>query len=521
MRKRRAVAIGLDAASPRLLKKWASDGTLPVLAKLLRDGRSGSLRGLEGFYIGSTWPSLFTGTTPADHGFHYQQQLVPGTYELRRMADGPGLGTAPFWRRLSHSGLRVAVLDVPLASPEDSLNGIQVVEWGVHDELFGFQTFPRELETKVLSSYGRHPVGSFCDASGRSEEQYIAFAEHLVSGIDAKTRMTLDLLHSEPWDFFIQVFSEAHCVGHQCWHMHDRNHPGHDERLLETRGDPVRRVYAALDRAVGKLIEDLDDCLVVVFTAHGMTHWYGVQFMFREILFKLGAAVPVAGQQEPQAMGTLRSAWRRLPGSVRSRMKPLKDLFIADRIPETTSPGLGVDPLASACIPVNNGLGTAGIRLNVAGRESSGVLKPGPELEAYVDALTSALTGLIDVQSGRPLVHRVLRTGSLYQGALLDHLPDLVVEWSRSIPVGSSIVSGGKGAQVTAHSERFGRIVGRNTYGRTGEHEPDGFFVIRGPGVGPGERREAASILDLAPTFCQMCGVHSNDYPGRPIPLDG
>ena len=52
------------------------------------------------------------------------------------------VGCAPFWSHLSRAGRRVAILDVPLTRIDPSINGLQVVEWGGHDSVYGFQTWP-------------------------------------------------------------------------------------------------------------------------------------------------------------------------------------------------------------------------------------------------------------------------------------------------------------------------------------------------------------------------------------------
>ena len=56
-------------------------------------GTSGTVRGIRGFFIGSTWPSFYTGLSPAGHGFYRIEQLRSGTYEFFRPLDSP-LGVA-------------------------------------------------------------------------------------------------------------------------------------------------------------------------------------------------------------------------------------------------------------------------------------------------------------------------------------------------------------------------------------------------------------------------------------------
>jgi predicted AlkP superfamily phosphohydrolase/phosphomutase len=425
----------------------------------------------------------------------------------------------PFWRHLSDAGKRVGIVDVPLASLDGRINGLHVVEWGVHDALYGFRTTPTHLGAELLSRYGMHPVGSCCDGIRRSAQDYRDFGDRLISGIETKAKMARRLLAQGPWDFFMQVFSESHCVGHQCWHLNDAGHPAHDPAIFAEADDPVRRVYEALDRALGEIMADANAALVIVFSSHGMAHWYGAQFLLRDILFKLGAATPSPTPTVPVVAEIAGAAWRRLPDAVRQALIPLRNLARHDRPDRDSTPRLGVDTANSACLPLSNGLGTGGIRLNVAGREPTGILRPGPELESYVDSLGKDLLALVDAHTGLPLIRRVLRTAALYRGPHLASLPDLVVEWSDATARGSAAVGRGQGAEVVARSSRLGEVRGVNHYGRTGEHRPDGLFVAAGPTVRTGPLDAPISVLDLAPTFCDLVGVPASGFDGVPIRL--
>jgi len=520
--KGRVIVLALDAASPKLLREWAHDGTLPNLRRLMERGLTGDIKGLDGFYIGSTWPSLYTGVNPGRHGFHYQTQMVPGTYCLRRVADGEPTRTKPFWHALSDAGRRVAVLDVPLSKLDPGINGLQIVEWGVHDALYGFGAVPSSIERRIIERYGPHQVGSACDAARGCAADYDEFTRRLVQSIDAKSRLTADVLALESWDFLIQVFSESHCVGHQCWHLHDPSHPAYDPASVGTVGDPVKRVYQALDAAVGRVADSNQDATLIVMSAHGMTHWYGATFLLRDVLLALGVAVPIpAGHVPNERLGAVsslaRRAWHGLPGQARHWLAPLRDSL--QRPAPAAEPMLthGLDPARSQCFPISNGLGTGGIRLNIAGREPLGLLQPGCDVEAMISALTEDLLSLTDADSGWPLVDRVVRADECCDGPALEVLPDLVIEWSRERPVGSTRLGGGQGALVRVRHPRLDVIEGANGYGRSGEHEPDGLFVAAGPRIAAGARGESVSVLDFAPTVCSLLGCSFEHGDGRPI----
>lgn len=514
----RLLVLGIDAASPELLDRWIADGTLPNLAALAARGVTGRMRGIEGFFIGSTWPSMYTGTNPAKHGVHYLLELVPGSYELRRSADATFVRRPPFWRALSDAGQRVAILDVPLTRIGAGLNGLQLVEWGGHDSIYGFRASSDALAADVLARYGPHPVGASCDADRRGAADYASFVERLEAGARLKGALTLDVMARDEWDLVMQVFTEAHCAGHQCWHLHDPSHPAHDAAIAASVGDPLRRTYQAIDRAIGAIVAAAGNAPVVVFSAHGMSHWFGAQFLLRDILIGLGASVPFPAPPitpRTRLAAAARAIWRQFPARLRDPVRRALRERIRPRQPKV--PAIDVDVTRSRCFVHPNGLAVGGIRLNLAGREPNGVLQPGAEADAFTDWLTEALLEIIDERTGRPLVRRVRRTASLYQGEHLNLLPDLIVEWSDEVATGSATIAGGIGARVRARSPRIGVLEGVNQFARTGEHRSGGWLLAAGPGIPHARLPEDPALLDLAPTLAAMLGASLDGCDGRPI----
>jgi predicted AlkP superfamily phosphohydrolase/phosphomutase len=286
-------------------------------------------------------------------------------------------------------------------------------------------------------------------------------------------------------------------------------------------GDPLLRVYGAIDAAIGRIVEDAgDDARIVVVCGHGMSYFFGAQFLLREILFRLGVARPMGsgarGGAGDAMLAGARRAWRALPGVVRHAAEPLRALLRDD--PHATGvPSIGVDPDASACFVVPNGLAVGGIRLNLRGREPRGTLAP-EEADAFCEDLRGALLDIRDSRTKRPAIAAVHRTRDVHDGANIDHLPDLLVEWSDDLPTGSTAVANGASARVEISSPRIGTIDGSNDYGRTGEHRPGGRLIAAGPGIGHGTLDREISILDYAPTFAAMCDVALDDRDGQVIP---
>lgn len=508
--------LGFCAGERELILQWAASGDMPTVRSLLTQGLSGPSVGLPGFFIGTTWESFATGLTPAKTGIYCWEQLQPGTYEHFRCLTHDNYKAEPFWNFLSRAGRRVAVLDVPLSPYSKDLNGIQLIEWGAHDAQSGFMTSPPALAQEVVARFGQHPLHGNCDAD-RDVDDYITFRDGLLKGIATKARLTKHFLDQGGWDMFLQVFTESHCIGHQCWHIHDTSHPWHKPEFAEKIGDPIKDVYCAIDRAMGEILADIEKDTTVVFLAgHGMGPKYHAQFLLEEILLALGVAAPAkmeeASAHAPPARlrdqidPLLAWCWRRLPEQVRKKLKPWhREMRTWIDGPSTTPRSL-IDPAASLCFKVSNNSPTGGIRINIAGREPEGKVHRGPECEALCAQIAQDLMNLVNLDTGRPVVQRILRTAEIYQGPYLDYLPDLLIEWSGEAPV------------YRIGSPKVGELRGEYRYCRSGDHKPGGLFIVRGPSIAPGRLDREVSILDFAPTLSAMLGVELPDKDGKLIP---
>jgi predicted AlkP superfamily phosphohydrolase/phosphomutase len=513
---RKVVLLGIDAGNKFLIQSWASEGILPTMQALFKKGLKGNTMSLAGVFTGATWPSFQTGANPARSALHSWMQLKPGSYEFYRCRTGEQLKREPFWSLLSRAGRKVTVLDVPLSALTENLNGTQLVEWGAHDAQYDFVTWPRSLAREVEARFGRHPLRGVCNGE-RDTQGYIKFRDQLLRGIKTKAQITKHFLHRSEWDFFAQVFSESHCVGHQCWHIHDPRHPRHDAEQASVVGDPIKDVYVAIDAAIGEVLKEIDgETTVIVLTSHGMGYKYGAQFLLDKILLRLGVAAPAA--EEPPAAESaprmrdrfdplLTWGWQHTPGPLRKMLQPIRAPLRDFMMPEGKSRPPTIDPAGGECFIIENNHAHGGIRINLVGREPDGKIQPGAELEAFCAQLTRDLMDVVDLDTGKRVVARVLRTDELYRGEHRDHLPDLLVEWASDAPL----------SKIRLGSEKIGEIAGEYRFCRTGDHFPGGMFVAFGPGIKPGTLERTVSIMDFAPTFARMLDVELPDVDGKPI----
>ena len=521
------VLLAMDAGDKFLIQKWAMDGTLPNIQSLFAKGFVGETMSVEGLYEGSTWPSFYTGMNPARHGFHRLNQIKPKTYEFHHCNPGEFIKREPFWNLLSNAGRKVAILDIPLSGTSQGLNGIQMVEWASHDGVYGFNTWPEKLKDEVIKKFGHHPVKAACDSYGRSPQDFCRFINHLLDGVNKKCELTVNYMDKGEWDFFAQVFSESHCVGHQCWHLHDTNHPNYNKKIVALTGDPVRDVYRAIDSAVGKILEHVDENTLVFFLAtHGMAPNIGANFLLEDILEKLNLLKKIAVSDVQgiikNTFNITRAQWQKIPNTIQEALRPLlfplyksvKQRLVVGEDPSQISSKF--DLKHCKCFPHENGNLVSGIRINLKGREPDGLIKPGEEFNNLCRELSKDLLSIVETDSGKPMVQRVIRTSDFFQGEYIDHLPDLLVEWNEQIMIGSKRLNN-KSCLLKLTSEKIGLLEGEYNYCRTGDHRPHGLFIVTGPGIRPGSIGRTISIMDFASTFLHLFGLTNYDLDGKPI----
>ncbi len=517
------IVIGLDACDPATVRRMAAAGELPVLAGLLAGGSRCRVRNPFGLFVGAIWANFATGVRPDRHGFHCWEKIERASYEQRLSPSA--IAFPGFWQALGDAGRRVALVDVPHARFPEAVNGVAVAEWGCHDRHFGFHAQPEGRAAAIAVRFGTHPVlgldpfavrdfapDDFAHRArwDRTPAEHDALASGLEQGVETKRRLLAQLMAEEDWDLFLAVFGESHAVGHQQWHLHDPSHPRFAPAVRRAiGGDPVARVYRALDHAVGDaLARAAPDATMLVLLSHGMAAHHDGTHLLDEVLRRLDAA-----DRGWPARGGPRDLFRR--GS--QALMPAADRLAGTLgMPEAARRVLRRKMGARMTVPAalrarqawfvapNNSV-YGGIRFNLAGREPDGCVSP-DEVEALGRRLAEDLRALVNVDTGRRAIRRVWSCGRFHRRAPEDAMPDLFVEWDRSAPI------------ETVRSPRIGTVRAPYSGWRTGDHRPDGLLFARGPGLPAGRAFPPVAVEDLPVTIAARLGVALPGVDGAAIP---
>ncbi len=499
-RPQRVLVVGWDGAAPDLVLPWVEKGHLPTLGRLLREGAAGEVASTMPPLSGPAWAAFVTGRSPGQTGLYDFLYRRAGSYGFSpinaRMRDGRS-----FWRILSDAGRRVGVFNVPLTHPVEPVNGYMVsgfmTPYGAHDF-----TYPPELAAELENVVGGYRLYPWANYSDRQPEAFFQAVEEI---IEQRTKATLHLMDTHPWDFLITVMYETDTSEHQLWHYIDPTHPRYDPARVARYGNPLLRIFQQADDSLRQILARVDDDTLVIFMSdHGMgpvhhfvflNSWLrdeGYMVLKRDPLTQIKAMAMRAGfnlvnvHKLVNALYVIKDIEHRVSYSKDSLMK--KVFLSFDNVDW------------SRTVAYSFGRAVGMVYINLRGREPQGIVEPGEEYEAVRDEIARRALAYTDPRTGRRLAKEALRREDVYHGRHLEQAPDLIL-----IPADET-------SHVFGLSDFGSWSLFEPAYRYTAVHRPNGILAIRGPQVPAGAKITDARLEDLAPTILYAMGV--------PVPAD-
>ena len=500
--------IGLDGATLDLIEPWVEEGVLPNLGKLMRDGAWGQLMAPMPPVTFPSWTTFMTGVNPGRHGVFDFTRREGGAYAVR-FVNATFRKAPTVWRILSDAGMRVCSLGIPGNYPPEPVNGYT---------LSGFDTpvttradasfaFPESLAEDVERA-GGFPFADFQEFSigpGWHRRALHSMSE----AIERKTSLALRLLGREPFDCFMLLFGESDTAAHHFWSLHDPGSPRFDRSLRAEIGDGLREIYAKLDRALGRLMENAEPTHVMIVSDHGFGGVGDVGLRLNRWLASQGFLHWQESSVVSRWAGRLRGAAVKLvPERAQARLFRLGGGRMAGAIESRVRFG-GIDWAGTRAFSEELNYNPA-IWLNVAGRDDRGVVAA-EDYDGVCAELTDRLLAWRDPFSPGSVVRRVWRRDELYSGDCIDNAPDLTLELEE--PGGYSYMClpslGTDGPAL--EKLRDDALRGGKLTGMSGSHRRPGVFMLRGAGVRAGRYR-GAQMADMTPTLLSLLGF---DVAGR------
>jgi predicted AlkP superfamily phosphohydrolase/phosphomutase len=500
----------LDACDKDLVTQWIREKQLPNLEKLLDVSTVGETENPRGLEAGGAITSFYFGSLPGQHG-HYDanRRFDPETYDYGSYTE-EDFQQQPFWNVLADAGKNSVVVDPPYIPLPRHPNVTAVMNYGQHAPVPGTKrielaTNPPSLAQEIAEKFGTDPLGGFmCDHyRPRTMEQMQWFRDTLIERVRGRTAICKYLMDKEPWDFFLAVYGECHCIGHHAWHLHDPSHVDHDAAMAKELGDPMLDVYKAIDEAVGELWRKADGrANLVVYLTHGMEKGYSGTRLLDRILVRLdNKGEESSGYNQRKILRNVWDrAWRASPKPMKRALSPLRG-YARDKIYRR---GFQPHPEKRRFFEMVLNDRAGGVRINLKGREKHGVVAP-EDYDALCEQISSELREIVNVETGEPLVADIVKPRDVCDGPMIDPAPDLAVIWNRDNPI------------RRVRSPQIGELSHDHPNIRSGDHSPSGMVYLVGDPSGRKRLNSQSSVIDVTRTMAALVGVEHQQFEGTVI----
>ena len=389
------------------------------------------------FEVGSTEFVLQQGEWSDWVTLHYE--MIPHLKEVT--------GICRFYLMQAHPTFRLYVSPVqidpsdpemPICTPED---------------------YSRELVAKTGPFYtqGLPDDTKALDEGVFGDDDYIAQADLVLEERMQQFRYELDRFHRLDQGFLFFYFNSLDQNSHMFWRNMDPDSPLHAD-AGGRHADRIRRMYVALDTALGRTLEVMDEgTTLLAISDHGFAPYHR-SFHVNTWLYENGYLALKPGIR-PEDVAYLQGiAWQR-----------------------TRAYALGINCLY----------------LNMRGRERRGIVATGSQRDELLQELVVKLEQVIDPETGRRAIKHAYRADQVYTGPHAAGGPDIVMGYFR----------GFRGSNETALGEIAPTVFADNLLKWSGDHCIAHDEV---PGIIVSNRKiakEDPSLLDMAPTILRLFGL--------------
>lgn len=545
----RVLAIGLDAASVPLIDDMIAEGRLPNLERLRSSSARWKIDGGAACPRNLQWVQFAFGRR-VEQDRSELFSFDPDGYrcflpDARRFLDD---GSRQFWDR---PDVKALVFEVPESALVDRY--VAITGWGGHAPRAPRASFPAGLIDELDRVVGVHRgLGNDYDPAWYDRQSIRSLSDALVEGAGIRARALSHLLRRFPdWELAIAIVSELHSGGHMWMYGVDPASPLQAVPVAGFAGAAMRRVYEAVDTAIGEMVSEAPEGTAVVLFSHDdMRAGHAdcpSMILLPELLQRMHDGTGLLRRIDsdawkaagcPPVVPRPGAAWRDhvdgqlLDPPVRSRVKghPLYRRMRTTRLGrwalsrvkggpvgpqgnpigrEVTDGALHVDDRRGAdtndvlftmhyqpywsqarafALP---GFTAGAVRVNLRGREREGIVSI-DDYEAVCDEVEEAVRSCRNPRTGNPVVRSVRRPRADDPMDPAGDTADLVFEWADEL--------------IDAFEHPAHGLIGPVPAHRPGVHGRDGFLYVQAPGVESGDRGTRPA-WDIPATLLALVGA--------------
>jgi predicted AlkP superfamily phosphohydrolase/phosphomutase len=315
---------------------------------------------------------------------------------------------------------------------------------------------PSDFAAELAEATGRYYTEEMPEDAKARIGGFLSFDEYLTQAGIAGDEVIEQYYYSlENFNngFLFYYFGNLDQVSHVMWHTRDPEHPAHDPARDAQYANVIDDLYISYDRIIGDTLAAMgEDDVLIVMSDHGFGPFrraFNVNAWLVENGYMTLIDTPLEGDND---LGLINVDWS-----------------------QTQAYNFGLNALY----------------LNVAGRESQGIVPPA-ERQALIDEIDAALRATVDPATGMPAVTQVYQRDRVFSdGDRLATGPDIIIGWTEGV----------RTLGLSASGAVLGEVFTDNLEDWSGDHEWDHTTV---PGVFFSSRplkQPAASLLDVASTI--------------------
>jgi predicted AlkP superfamily phosphohydrolase/phosphomutase len=486
----KAMVIGLDAASPLLIDRWADH--LPNIRSLCTTGVHGVLNSIVPPSSVPAWQCFATGKNPAKIGVWGFLSIGPDR-KLRHARTTQDIGC--IWDTCGNAGVKVGVFNVPGTFPPYPVNGFMVS---------GFPTppgkawaYPKEVMRRLDKAVDGYevdvPLTKPSEMKG-GEDAYLVQVERLHTKSVDSAKLLLEWYKP---DLFVMTLQGIDLVQHDFSRY--MNQPGSEH------ADVVRDWYVKIDQAVGELKKlATQDTTFLALSDHGSIP-ISSSFHVNEYLRSQG--ILRTNQTRERKNGDFYSGLRKL---ILRTLPPSAISTLYRVVPDSWSHRLTVSAQFERMLTqlvetidwkntkaFSTGGPQAAIFINSKDYDGGSLEDPGKRSELLQD-LRNKLGNLVHPKTGERIRAVFHVREDTFKGPYRLEAPDLAVElFSQTEKIHINIKFGS--GDLWSFAPHL-----------SSEHVREGFWAMSGPGIRQNQVVDA-SILDMAPTLHKIFGLNTPD----------
>ncbi len=519
----KTLLIGLDGATWDIIKPMLSQGRLPNIGRLVREGVSGNLESVNPPISAPAWVSFMTGKNPGKHGVTHFLWMPKNPY-IKKPSQNSQLINSTLIRQsnvtlfdiLSVEGKKVGVVNLPCTYPAWEVNGFMVSGFLTPESAESF-TFPTSLSKEIVENIEGYKIDLKFELKLNKKNQRVIKGNEVhvrsqdlteivrdrIRGFASLSREKRGLLvglyeiteirtetifylmeRYRDLDFLLLYFRELDVLSHFFW----------DERAV------IEDYYSVLDEKLGLILSRYSEGdYVFLISDHGFGPIERYEFNLNYLLYERNLLF-IKRDVERSKLYRFRQFSKRHLRFIRRLIsqRVRKQIALKSSFPQVDwTRTIAYGKSHSALV---------GININLKGREEFGIVERG-DYERTRERIINELKDVVDPLNGNKIFQAVKKREEMYTGDYLEKIPDIVIitrpEYRTRLLFSNEIIT-------------VKDIPGE----RTGSHRKEykGIFIAKGPGTKSGVFIHGAKLIDMMPTilFAMDCPIDV-DVDGRVV----